>query len=80
MQEVLAAEGDAPPADILVRPQDIEIAAEGVEVTVLSVLFEGERYALRLALPDGQALRAFSRRPVKVGDTLSIVIRSAWRL
>jgi iron(III) transport system ATP-binding protein len=69
-----------PRADILVRPQDVEIAAEGQVATVLSVLFEGERYALRLALPDGQALRAFSRQPVKVGDRLSIVIRAAWRL
>ncbi|MGK6315984.1 ABC transporter ATP-binding protein [Neorhizobium sp. DT-125] len=80
MQRLLTSEGDTPRADILVRPQDVEIAAEGVPVAVLSVLFEGERYALRLSLPDGQALRAFSRRPVKAGDALSIVIRSAWRL
>ena len=80
MQKLLTAGGDAPRADILVRPQDVESAAGGVAATVVSVLFEGERHALRLALPDGQALRAFSRRPVRVGDTLSIVIRSAWRL
>ena len=80
MQEILAGPAQEPRADILVRPQDVEIAAEGQVATVLSVLFEGERYALRLALPDGQALRAFSRQPVKVGDRLSIVIRAAWRL
>ncbi|MCC2610317.1 ABC transporter ATP-binding protein [Neorhizobium petrolearium] len=72
--------GNDPAADILVRPQDVEIATEGVAVSVLSVLFEGERYALRLALADGQTLRAFSRRSVRVGDTLTVIIRSAWRL
>lgn len=67
-------------ADILVRPQDVEISAEGVPATVISVLFEGERYALKLALGDEQVLRAFSREPVKVGDKVSVVIGSAWRL
>ena len=67
-------------ADILVRPQDVEIVSEGMPATVTSVLFEGERYALKLALGDDQSLRAFSRQPVQVGDQVSIVIRSAWRL
>ena len=62
------------------RPQDIAVAGGGIEARVVSVLFEGERYALRLVLPDGQMLRAFSRDPVKAGDHLPIVIRSAWRL
>ena len=79
-QAMLARSGNGPTADVLVRPQDVEVAPEGLSATVLSVLFEGERYALRLALPDGQALRAFSRQPVKVGDQLSVVINSAWRL
>ncbi len=79
-QAMLARSGNGPTADVLVRPQDVEVAPEGLPANVLSVLFEGERYALRLALPDGQALRAFSRQPVKVGDQLSVVINSAWRL
>jgi iron(III) transport system ATP-binding protein len=66
--------------DILVRPQDVELAEGGVPATVTSVLFEGERYAVRLSLPDGQALRAFARQAVRVGETLHVVIRSAWRL
>ncbi|WP_105382416.1 ABC transporter ATP-binding protein [Neorhizobium alkalisoli] len=80
LQAMLARSGNGPTADVLVRPQDVEVAPEGLPATVLSVLFEGERYALRLALPDGQAVRAFSRQPVKVGDQLSVVINSAWRL
>ncbi len=67
-------------SDMLVRPQDVEIVEGGMSATVASVLFEGERYALKLALADGQLLRAFSRQPVKVGDVLGIVIRSGWRL
>jgi iron(III) transport system ATP-binding protein len=80
LQQGLAHSHDGNFADILVRPQDVEIAGEGMAATVTSVLFEGERYALKLALGDEQNLRAFSRQPVKVGDQVSIVIRSAWRL
>jgi ABC-type sugar transport systems, ATPase components len=67
-------------AEVLVRPQDVEISSDGLPATVSSALFEGERYALRLTLADGQMLRAFSRSPAKVGDQVSIVIHSAWRL
>ncbi|MGG2476485.1 TOBE domain-containing protein, partial [Rhizobium sp. BR5] len=49
-----------PQADVLVRPQDVVRDAEGIGCTVTSVLYEGERYALRLDLPDGQVLRAYS--------------------
>ena len=69
-----------PQADILVRPQDVVRDAEGIACTVTSVLYEGERYALRLDLPDGQALRAYSREAVAVGDCLPVAIRAAWRL
>ena len=67
-------------AEVLVRPQDVDISADGLPATVSSALFEGERYALRLTLADGQMLRAFSRSPAKVGDQVSIVIHSGWRL
>ncbi len=80
LQGLLVQSQSSEPADILVRPQDVEIAGEGMPARVISVLFEGERYALKLALGDEQVLRAFSRQPVKVGDRVSIVIRSAWRL
>lgn len=69
-----------PLADILVRPQDVLRDAEGIDCTVTSVLYEGERYALRLDLPDGQALRAYSREAVAIGDRLPVAIRAAWRL
>jgi len=69
-----------PQADVLVRPQDVLQDPEGIGCTVTSVLYEGERYALRLDLPDGQVLRAYSREAVKVGDKFPVAIRSGWRL
>jgi len=67
-------------ADILVRPEDVVGDAQGISCRVDSVLYEGERYAMRLFMPDGQVLRAYSRDVVTAGDTYPIAIRSAWRL
>jgi iron(III) transport system ATP-binding protein len=75
-----AREGVSPRSDILVRPQDVIADAQGIGCRVTNVLYEGERYALRLTLPDGQVLRAYSREPAAIGSTFPVVIRSAWRL
>jgi iron(III) transport system ATP-binding protein len=66
--------------DVLVRPEDVVADGDGIVCRVESVLYEGERYALRLVLPDGQTLRAYSRDAVRSGETFSVAIRSAWRL
>jgi iron(III) transport system ATP-binding protein len=68
------------PADVLVRPQDVVLDATGLAARVTSSFFEGERYALRLELEDGQSLRAFSRQPVRAGDTINVVLATGWRL
>jgi iron(III) transport system ATP-binding protein len=80
LSTAIANDTVAPKADILVRPEDVVEDAEGAACKVESVLYEGERYALRLRLPNGQALRAYSRHPVVVGDMFSVAVRSAWRL
>ena len=67
-------------SDILVRPEDVVIGGEGVPALVDSVLYEGERYAVKLLLGDGQVLRAFSRERVSGGDNVMVAVRSAWRL
>ncbi|MDK4711988.1 ABC transporter ATP-binding protein [Rhizobium sp. CNPSo 4039] len=72
--------GRSTSADILVRPEDVVADTQGISCKVDSVLYEGERYALRLSMPDGQVLRAYSREAVAVGDDYRVVIRSAWRL
>jgi iron(III) transport system ATP-binding protein len=70
----------SPTGDILVRPQDVVQDADGIRCRVTSSLYEGERYALRLKLPDGQSLRAYSRDAANVGDFIPVAIRAAWRL
>ncbi|WP_160009412.1 ABC transporter ATP-binding protein [Rhizobium sp. 18055] len=72
--------GDSPRSDILVRQEDVILGAEGLAASVESVLYEGERYAARLRLNDGQILRTFSRLPLSAGENVRVVIRSAWRL
>ncbi|MBY3594974.1 ABC transporter ATP-binding protein [Rhizobium bangladeshense] len=67
-------------ADILVRPEDVIIGGEGALATVESVLFEGERYAVKLTLGNGQTLRAYSRVVVETGEAVRVVIRAGWRL
>ncbi|ASY57046.1 hypothetical protein SS05631_c21150 [Sinorhizobium sp. CCBAU 05631] len=47
---------------------------------VLSSVFEGERFALDLALPDGQRLKAFSSAAIAEGTLAAFVIGSGWRL
>ncbi len=67
-------------ADVLVRPEDVIADGGGILCSVEAVLYEGERYALRLALPDGQILRAYSRRSVVPGERFGVVIRAGWLL
>ncbi len=72
--------GLSPRRDILVRPQDVVQDADGIVCRVTSSLYEGERYALRLTLPDGQALRAYARSDAAPGADYPVAIRAAWRL
>ncbi|MGY5807661.1 ABC transporter ATP-binding protein [Rhizobium sp. LEGMi198b] len=81
LKTIWREQGDGNPrADILVRPEDVVADADGISCRVDAVLYEGERYALRLSLPDGQILRAYSREAVKTGDVYAVAVRSAWRL
>ncbi|NLS04812.1 ABC transporter ATP-binding protein [Rhizobium sp. P32RR-XVIII] len=81
LQTIIGSQpGEGPQADVLVRPEDVVLGAEGMPATVESVLYEGERYALKLTLENGQSLRAFSRMPVLPGEALKVTIRAAWRL
>ena len=78
---MMAGESSSSPnGDILVRPQDVIQDGEGIPCRVANILYEGERYSLRLTLPDGQVLRAYSREPAAFGSLFPVVIRSAWRL
>ena len=65
---------------VLVRPQDVLLDPTGLAGRVTSSFFEGERYALRIELLDGQSLRAFSRQPIRQGDAVRVVLQAGWRL
>lgn len=41
---------DVPPADVLVRPEQVHRGTDGIRMRVVSSVFEGERFALDLAL------------------------------
>ncbi len=66
--------------DVLVRPQDVLLGGDGLPAEVEGVLYEGERYALRLTLGDGQKLRAYSRVACAKGERVTVRINAGWRL
>ncbi|MCS3742520.1 MULTISPECIES: ABC transporter ATP-binding protein [unclassified Rhizobium] len=77
---MFSGEENGPKVDVLVRQEDVLIAGEGVPARVESILYEGERYALKLLLDDGQVLRAFNRERLQVGESVRVIARAAWRL
>ncbi len=66
--------------DVLVRPQDVLLGGDGLPAEVEGVLYEGERYALRLTLGDGQKVRAYSRVAGAKGERVTVRINAGWRL
>lgn len=66
--------------DVLVRPEHVSLDGEGMAFRVISCVFEGERFALTLSLPDGQALKAYCDRVTTPGETARFVISRGWRL
>jgi iron(III) transport system ATP-binding protein len=77
---VEAHAGEGPLCDVLIRPEQVHRDGEGIPMRVLSSVFEGERSALTLALPDGQSLKAYSSVPLCDGARVPFVVRGGWRL
>jgi ABC-type sugar transport system ATPase subunit len=71
---------DVPVRDVLVRPEHVRRDGEGMAFRVISCVFEGERFALTLALPDGQVLKAYGDVAMKPGETARFVLSRGWRL
>ncbi|MCY1247523.1 hypothetical protein D9M72_608630 [compost metagenome] len=65
---------------MLVRPEHVRPDAEGIALEVKACVYEGERFSLTLALPDGQALKAYGDTAIPVGQKANFAIASAWRL
>ncbi|HEV7309639.1 ABC transporter ATP-binding protein [Ensifer sp.] len=85
MREALAGLGregaiDQPVCDVLLRPEHVSRDVEGIAMRVIACVFEGERFALTLALADGQTLKAYADQAMKPGETARFVIGRGWRL
>lgn len=66
--------------EVLVRPEHVRPDADGVALEVKACVYEGERFALTLALPDGQVLKAFGDAAIPVGQKANFVTSSGWCL
>ncbi len=66
--------------DVLVRPEHVRPDPLGMALEVTACVYEGERFALTLALPDGQALKAFGDTAIPVGQKANFAVVSGWRL
>ncbi|WDZ78843.1 ABC transporter ATP-binding protein [Ensifer adhaerens] len=71
---------DQPVRDVLVRPEHVHSNGEGMAFRVIACVFEGERFALTLALPDGQVLKAYGDSALMPGETARFVMSRGWRL
>nr|WP_289624860.1 ABC transporter ATP-binding protein [Sinorhizobium sp. 7-81] len=67
-------------ADVLVRPEHVHRGTDGILMRVMCCVFEGERFALDLALGDDQRLKAFSSVAIAEGQAVPFVVASGWRL
>ncbi|WP_018240179.1 ABC transporter ATP-binding protein [Ensifer sp. BR816] len=74
------AAGGGPLAEVLVRPEQVHRGTDGIPMRVISCVFEGERFALELVLPDGQRLKAYSGGALSEGALAPFIISGAWRL
>ncbi|MCG5481373.1 MAG: ABC transporter ATP-binding protein [Ensifer alkalisoli] len=72
--------GRRPVADVLIRPEHVHRGTDGIPMRVVSCVFEGERFALDLALSGGQRLKAYSSVAIDGGALVPFVIGHGWRL
>ncbi|MEY9531617.1 ABC transporter ATP-binding protein [Sinorhizobium fredii] len=75
-----ACSDKGPLADVLVRPEQVHRGTDGISMRVVSSVFEGERFALELALPDRQRLKAYSSAAMSEGALAPFVVSGGWRL
>jgi hypothetical protein len=65
---------------VLVRPEQVHRGIDGIAMRVVSSIFEGERFAVTLSLPDGQQLKAYSSVALGEGALVPFVVSAGWRL
>ncbi|MEC5320462.1 ABC transporter ATP-binding protein [Brenneria populi subsp. brevivirga] len=65
---------------ILIRPEHVEVADDGVAASVESCIYQGERYLLQLRLSDGQPLTAYHHAPLNERQPIAVRLHQGWRL
>jgi iron(III) transport system ATP-binding protein len=65
---------------VLVRPEHVQIAGEGLSAQVESCIYQGERYLLALRLADGQGLTAFHHAALQPQQSVCVRLLQGWKL
>ena len=65
---------------VLVRPEHVQIAGEGLSAQVESCIYQGERYLLALRLADGQGLTAFHHAALQPQQSVCVRLLQCWKL
>ena len=81
LHDGLAPDNTQPRQQVLVRPEHVMVSDSGLQATVESCIFQGERYLLELRLPDGQRLSAFHHLPLREQQSAGVACYKdgAWR-
>lgn len=66
--------------NVLIRPQHVKIGADGIDAIVESAVYQGERYLVKLSLPNGQSLEAYHSLSLKPQERVSVVLEQGWVL
>ena len=62
----------------VVRPEDVDVAGEGGDATVVDATFHEGRWLVTLRLASGDALRGLATYQPAVGSRVSVSVRAAW--
>lgn len=80
LHDGLAPDNTQPRQQVLVRPEHVMVSDSGLQATVESCIFQGERYLLELRLPDGQRLSAFHHLPLREQQSAGVRLLQGWCL
>ncbi|GAB4170596.1 MAG: ABC transporter ATP-binding protein [Thalassobaculales bacterium] len=76
--ELPCRDGHPPgPCQVSLRPEDLEIAADGLAATVAACAYRGGHWALTLAAGDARLLLLHGR-PAAIGDSVPVAVRDGW--
>jgi iron(III) transport system ATP-binding protein len=68
----------AGPAKVLLRPEHLALAGEGVAARVAGVTYRGPVYEVRLDLPSGEQVMLDAPAAPAVGDQVRVAVSDAW--